>query len=274
MTFSKLGIVIPLKAKAVSMDWEVVSSALRQTIDSVLNQSNTAFECVVVGHDKPAFFEDEKYLNNRHLQFIDFDEITPPNRTLFSGEELQLKYEIDRCSKLAKGMLVLGSNDISHWFALDADDLIHKDMIKKFEHWDMEKPVIFDNGYFLYSHINIINKTNKFSLFCGSCCIIPNKLTSIPKKIDSDAFRQTFFGKYSHSEIKLELDRQNISYYIPDDRLIMYVRNHGENISLQANRFKSFKKLGKKTRKIVGMIVNYKVFTDEIKNNFGIKTHE
>jgi hypothetical protein len=270
MKFSNLGIVIPLKAKSVSTDWNKVCLVLKQTIDSVLNQTSHQYRCVVVGHDKPDFFNVDTYQNHNKVEFIYFDELEPPNRSLFGGEQLQLMYEVDRCTKIAKGMLVLQSCDISNWFALDADDLIHKDMVKLLTKWNASQPIIFDNGYFLYDHLHLLNKTQQFSLYCGSCCIIPANMTQVPKVIDSNCYRTIFFGKYSHVLYKTEFVEQGITYFIPDQRLTMYVRSHGENISLQISRQKHIEKIIVKIRKVLGMVKNYTPLTDKVRADFSI----
>jgi hypothetical protein len=56
-------------------------------------------------------------------------------------------------------------------------------------------------------------------------------LTEKPKLIDIDSYRQTFFGSLSHALVKDEFERANVNYIVPDERLVMYINDTGENIS-------------------------------------------
>ncbi len=53
----KIGIVIPLKSKSVSKNWDVTSSNLLRTVKSIEMQACPDFRSVVVGHDIPDFFD-------------------------------------------------------------------------------------------------------------------------------------------------------------------------------------------------------------------------
>ncbi|MDE0940370.1 MAG: hypothetical protein OSA43_10475 [Pirellulales bacterium] len=55
MKTPKLGIVIPLKSKMASRNWDVTTVTLQFTIDSILNQTDARYEVAVVVHEKPDF---------------------------------------------------------------------------------------------------------------------------------------------------------------------------------------------------------------------------
>ena len=67
MTF---GIVIPLKSKKISRDWNVTSGTLERTINSVLAQTDGDFIVVVAGHDKPEFMDG---LSDKRIRFVSVD---------------------------------------------------------------------------------------------------------------------------------------------------------------------------------------------------------
>ena len=229
MSKFKLGIIIPLKAIKVAENWSVVESALLRVLSSINNQTADNFECVVVGHNEPLSYSIDAECKN--TKFVTFDEFEPPSKEDFEGMELQLKYEFDRCSKIAKGMNYLNSNDISHWFALDADDLLHSSFVHTISQLEDSDAIVIDNGYFYFENRNIVNKAEDFSLYCGSSCIIKAGLTLIPKHIDHQAYKQVFYGAVPHMNVKEYFLSKKLSYVVPEERLIMYVRDNGENIS-------------------------------------------
>lgn len=229
MQYFKIGILIPLKARKVAQNWAVVETALYRVLRSINNQTSNDFECVVIGHDEPQSYNICDVSSN--TTFVKFDEFEPPRQDKFSGMQLQLKYEFDRCSKIAKGIKHLENNNITHWFALDADDLLHENFVKTISKLESSDAIVIDNGYFYFENKKIINKNNNFSLYCGSSCIIKSHVTAIPTKIDEKAYRQMFYGAVSHMDVKDYFLSHNLSYIVPEERLIMYIRDNGENIS-------------------------------------------
>jgi glycosyltransferase involved in cell wall biosynthesis len=225
----KLGILIPLKARKVSQNWAIIEMALSRVLCSINNQTSDSFECVVVGHDEPLCCSENNISKN--TTFINFDEFEPPSQKEFSGMELQLKYEFDRCSKIAKGMMYLENKDITHWFALDADDLLHATFVQVLSEINDPDAIVIDNGYFYFENREIVNEGNDFSLVCGSSCIIKAHVSSIPKLLDNKAYREIFYGKVPHMNVKDYFVSNNLSFIVPEERLVMYVRDHGDNIS-------------------------------------------
>lgn len=225
----KLGIVIPLKSRSVSQNWQIVCKTLERTVNSVRRQDANSFEFVVVGHDMPDFFQKEKIEDN----FVKFTEYPAPNKAKHSGYDLQLKYEFDRCSKIAKGMLHLSkAYNITHWFALDADDVLCSDFVKNIESLVSDADcVVLKSGYFYYENFGLFNYTAEFDQYCGSSLVISNLYTDIPKKIDDKSFKQTVFGKYSHVHAERELSALGLRIAYPKLPIITYVRENRENIS-------------------------------------------
>lgn len=264
----KLGIVIPLKSRLVSNNWSTTCDNLSSTVRSVLSQKNDNYEAVVVGHDRPDFFDELDPERKQKCQFVTFDEYTPP----FKGEdeiENQLKYEFDRCIKILKGVIFLAKEfpDITHWFALDADDLVRNDfvdVIAKYQNYDA---VILERGFSYFKSTGVINIENEFSAYCGSSSIMSNRLMlPIPKVIDEKGFRSIPFGGISHVHMKQKLIDRGFSVAIPEDRVIMYVRDNGENISNDAycNTWL------KKTKKSVKMLIKAKRVDKRVKEAFGV----
>lgn len=261
-----IGIVIPLKAKSISQNWEVTCKNLGMTLNSIDSQTCDLFTAMVVGHDQPEYF-DHPDPSRKKSKFIYFDEASPPQKGPDESQN-QLNYEKDRCSKILKGVKTLKKkhSEITHWFALDADDVIHKDFVKVLQKYDPADNVVLDNGYFYYKSTGIINMEDEFSAYCGSSSVLSDDLFKISSEVNSVNFRSIPFGAVSHVHMRKYLIGKGFKVFVPKDRLIMYVRENGENISNAAycntvyGKFKRFAK----------MILRYKFLSKELKSNFGI----
>ncbi|MTI79111.1 MAG: hypothetical protein FH754_17660 [Marinobacter sp.] len=262
----QIGIVIPLKSKKVAKNWDTTVGNLKATVDSVLSQSANNYSAVVVGHECPEFFKDDLYQSSK-CEFLQYSDFEPP---VAGGDEAenQLKYEFDRCTKILRGIMYLRNQHplITHWFALDADDLIRNNFVKTLEKYEESDAIILDKGYFFFKSTGIINKENEFSAYCGSSSVVSDEVFSLPEGVDEKSFRSTPFGNISHVHMKQRLTDDGWSISVPNERLIMYVRDNGENISNDAYCNTPYKKL----KKNVKSILRYSPISRDIKASFGL----
>lgn len=262
----ELGIVIPLKSKRVSKDWTVTCRNLEMTINSVRSQTAENYRAVVIGHECPDFMA-AKIGETGKIIFQTFDELPPPKIDNDENEN-QLKYEIDRCTKILKGIMYLRSKypSITHWFALDADDLLHRNFVKSLLIYQDFDAIILDLGYFYFKSSGIINKTNEFSAYCGSSAVIANRLFELPEKITETSFRMIPFGNFSHVNMRKRLVERGHCVATAKERIIMYVRDNGENIS---NIY--LDTTMKKLKRIIKMIFNFHFRRRSVIRHFSLK---
>jgi hypothetical protein len=262
----KIGIVIPLKAKLISRNWGQVCRSVTRTVTSVLNQTNSSFRVAVVGHDCP-----DSLTNVQHSGsdiFVEFDEFAPPDITDDEPSN-QIKYETDRCSKIIKAVMYLRSQDkdITHWFALDADDLLHEGLVEVLSKHEGYDAYLFENGYFFFERSGIFNVTNEFFSYCGSSSIISDKFyPNIPAEITKTSFRDVASVNVSHVHIKRFFESNGMNYYTPPERLVMYVRDNGDNIS---NGY--LDSLYKKFRVKLAMLLRTRFLSRRIQSSFSIE---
>lgn len=263
----KVGIVIPLKAKVVSKSWHVTTDNLKLTLNSINNQSSNLFECVVVGHDYPSCIDDFESVNDK-IRFFKYETFSPP-RVGDDESKNQLNYEFDRCNKILEGIIFLKKlyPDITHWFSLDADDLLHRNFVEFMQASSDADAIIIDYGYVYFKDSGVINHEDEFSAYCGSSALISDKLIDVPDSIDETSYRTIPFGSFSHVNMRKRLQDLGHNVYLPRERVVMYVRNNGENISNAAYSNTLYKKF----KKFVKMIVRYRLVDNETKKSFGLK---
>jgi len=226
----KIGIVIPFIAQGVSKAWQKDCELLEGTVKSVLQQTNKAFKLSVVGHDCPDFLKGKQQGDDDI--FVTFSDFAPPENC---GDKLkmQFKYELDRCSKILRGVIHQKEvdPDVTHWFAMDADDLIHKDFIDTLLQTPDKDAYLIEKGYFYFKNSNVFNHTDEFFTYCGSSAVVASKFFDLPDTIDETSFKKVPFGVVSHVSYKKYFQDQNMDFHIPQKRLVMYVRESGANIS-------------------------------------------
>ncbi len=251
----KLGIVIPLKARAVSADWERVCANLANTLASITQQSNVAYQCVVVGHDDP----------HLPVHFLATD-IDVPQVAELQGQALRLAYEKDRSLKVILGLDYLAKTDCSHFFALDADDLLHQDFVQHLSQFDLPQSFIIKHGYMHYVDKQMVNPTQEFDVYCGSCAVISKATLNACL-----AKQHYFYDHIAHCDFQHYFEQQQVPYTIPSQSLMMYVRDNGENISALDNERTHLSKLWYRCKREVLIYIRavgqYKLIMTE----FGIK---
>ena len=224
----KLGIVIPLKSKAASRNWNVTCQSLKLTIQSIIGQTSQEFYAIIVGHDKPGIL-DGIDLDKFNIEFIELEIPPPHNRP---DEFTQEDYTRDKNAKIVRGMQELASKyHIDYWYALDADDLISKNFVEYFQSCDIGAGCILEGGDIIFKRRKRYIPYSKMSLICGSTSILADYVVKIPDKLDGN-FGGVAWTRYSHTDMeaffKNELKQPYKRIY---HRLVGYVLDHGDNCS-------------------------------------------
>lgn len=261
-----LGIVIPLKSKKVAKNWNATCDNLHDTINSITRQSSKNFLAVIVGHEQPTFIN-EIIKNHSNIFFQRLTENDPPVKQLDSTKN-QILYEKDRTSKILKGIKFLREKSvkIKYWFPIDADDLIHRRLVEIIQEKTEFDAIIINNGYILYKTKDIINYENEFSTYCGSSAIISDNLVNSDAPLPSEKYQDFIFSEISHVNMELELRRREIKIDTPKERLVIYCRDNGENISAETRSRKIQYALKRKMKMYSRKII----FDKTIREDFGI----
>lgn len=256
----KIAIVIPLKAKSVSNDWDTVQENLKLTLQAVANQTSNEFSALVVGHDKPEKILFEKYDN---INFLKFDLQPPPKKEPGTVRNI-MPFERDKFSKIIYGLCKLVESDqsITHCFALDADDLIHRDFIKTVFNKGEFQSYVIQNGYIVYKTSLLINKTNELPAFCASSAVIDIESINLPT-LENLRIDNTIYWQHSHVSIPKHLI-ESTNCCVLKERLVMYSRENGENIS-EYMHLPIIKKIRRKIKAFIRSLRN----SSDILKSFG-----
>jgi hypothetical protein len=221
-----LGIVIPLKSKQISKNWEITSRSLQRTLNSIVQQTQSNFQVVVCGHDKPDFLSTAEY---SQIKFVSVNSPVPDRDSLDFGHHHLIQ---DKNIKIVTGMHALRSANIDYWYQLDSDDVLHENFLTNLASLDGYAGAVIDGGYIVYSEQQRVIETSEMSQYCGSTCIIADKFIDIPDIINSDSIKQIPWVRYPHMEMaayfKDELKQPHLQISV---LVLGYILATGDNIS-------------------------------------------
>jgi hypothetical protein len=230
MASVKLGIVIPLKSKRVSRDWEAVSHCLEATLRSLGNQSSDDWVAVVVGHEKPEIRWDEV---SERVTWVEFTKDLPPLREGGSfTKHTDFDYILDKNRKTAAGMLHLQSQAITYWFVLDADDFVHRDFVHTLVNLPKQAGWLLKSGYLWYQDLRRWMPTQQMLNLCGSTAVIGAELFEVPTSGRDEDLQKIPWCRMSHSDMEEflmpHMAGADATFPIA---AIAYTLSHGDNCS-------------------------------------------
>jgi len=211
-----LGIVIPLKSKSTARSWAEVEARLRAMVASLRGQSSADFAAVIVGHERPEF--DDTHFPN--LSFITLN-APPPPKTADRQDQRR-----DKIRKNELGMRHLhAQHPITHWFHLDADDLVHKHFVATVSSLAPFDMAVVHSGYAYYPTLNRYRCLDGIDRFCGSTAI-----TSDRWWISPGTPTEYFCGGIDHTRLNELATLRGVSPQIYPGRGVAYTMGHGDNL--------------------------------------------
>ncbi len=221
-----VGIVIPLKAKRVSRDWNAAASALKRTLNSIFNQSDDDYFVVITGHDCPEFL---MHSDNNKVDFIEASFPAPDrNSEGFVPQDLIN----DKNLKIISGLYALRNKKLSFIFQLDSDDLLHKDFIASLKAYKSFDAMILQGGYLYYQSSERYIETVELDQYCGSTVVVRAGSFEMPTEVSLDMIYQVPWTRYRHMNIYkyFEIDTKQ-QVVRNQDKLVAYLLASGDNFS-------------------------------------------
>jgi hypothetical protein len=219
---------ISLASAEVNKDWVLTQTLLSCTLRSVLAQTDTRFMIFICGHECPNVPE----MQDSRVTFFECD-IPPPKKTS--------EYRKDKMYKRRLLGLALARLGGGYFFPLDADDLVHKDVVAFSLNDDNRSGYLVDQGYVLdVANQKIANVKNvwetDFNYVCGSSAAIYFNKDELPSSgLDTDP--KLYFNLFqSHAywpNVAREYGRPFKRFPFPAG---VYAVNHSQNLSFNLQR--------------------------------------
>lgn len=253
----------PLISKNRAFDWDVICRNLAATVGSLRHQSSDNWRMVICGQDVPdgITFDDKV----RFLPYEIADTETDKNALNF-----------DKWLKIKQMTAHLATTETGdgYLFQLDADDIVHPDLVRHITDNNNGQGYYITHGYMVdlsTSHMGYLGARSitrpfakAFNRECGSCVAARFDFR------DGSGFREPLNARGKHSDM-----HENLAAYGFDLQPIpfpagLYVVNHGENIRKRRGKMdakisylRRNRLTAARTRDVVQMFHLHKLFPDK-----------
>ncbi len=244
----------PLISKAAAVDWDKTVALLNDTLGSLAQQTDKRFRSLIACHDIPEIREEFKPF----VTYLPVDTPIPKEIMEMRRDKGRKKREIAmRLRSLGGGYLMI----------LDADDLVHKDLVKYALEANAPHGYIVKNGYMVYSGAEYaLPLTGDFNQQCGSCGIFRLNVEDLPKDVSDEGSYYDTFGSHRTWEEKAKADGRPMQA-VPFPAVI-YLRSPDITIS---GRF--FPEIGwRGIKKQVKLLLKRRRITPAMRADFGLKS--
>ncbi len=215
----KFAFAIPLMPRAAAADWEQVQLNLRRTVRSVLGAaSGHAADVYIACHDEPEL--GELFHENVHVRSVPFPPQEDPSTAMCDRDNKRRFIGAWLRRDIADNVFVM---------FLDADDLVHRDIVS----YALSHPArsyVVETGYLLDADRGLLlRRRDRYYLTCGSSFVCQFDTSELPSSWDDLDARFSLFGKYGHPDyprIANEIGKPPEVFPFPAG---VYVVNHGDN---------------------------------------------
>jgi hypothetical protein len=218
---------ISLASRQVSSDWVRTTELLGHTLDSLLAQSDGRFDVIICGHERPEL----EALRDPRVRFIEADAKPPTDPR---------KYRTDKMRKRRLIGAALREMGGGYFFPLDADDLVHKDVVRHVRETDNKRGYVFLSGYALdYTGKKLAPVpgvwSSDYNRVCGSSALIYFTPDELP--VDGDNEDDLYFNLFqSHAYWPVMAEEFGRRMDPLPFAAGVYVLNHSQNLSFGLQR--------------------------------------
>jgi hypothetical protein len=212
--------IVPFISKQVCKDWKLATVLLQGTLDSIANQTDNRFQVVVSCHEIPevSFKHDAEKLTFLPMSYSPLD------------DEWRGKSQTDRMMKCCTALLSLKDIDFKYCMAVDADDRIHRDLVKFLCEEPQTDGWIVDKGFQVDYSFRRVMRYSQLSKICGSTFILSKKLVGIPQAYTVDEYQKCIYCQ-GHQTMEQHFVNQDINLKAFPYDGVQYILNHGLNSS-------------------------------------------
>ncbi len=213
--------VVPLVSQYKSKNWELTTALLQGTLDSIANQSDSNYRVVVSCHEIPNI----KFRGNpENLIFL------PIHYSPLENDWCQSIAQIDRFNKCCFALFKLKDEAFNYCMVIDADDRVHRDLVKFLNEQPQSDGWVVDQGYQVDYHSNRSMKYQHLSQICGSTMIFSKQVLNIPQAPTGEEYGKSVY-RQGHQSMREDLTSKGFSLQSLPFYGVQYVLNHGINDS-------------------------------------------
>ena len=207
---------IPLKSKQVSKNWKVVQENLKNTLQSILNNTKKNFTILVAGHEKPSIEE----LNHKKVIWLPVNFSTPKSQRGFNKDK---NYKLNIIGQYLKEKKKSG-----YIMPFDADDIVHYRFVEYVNTLPISDAYFINKGIMLNEKHKEIWLLNNFYMRCGSGGLYYFSYNSFPASYgDRNNFIYKLIGNHQKAIKLLQKHKKNITMI--NHAIVLRRFGHGDN---------------------------------------------
>ena len=245
--------IVPLQSPEVSTDWTHVCKLAQRTISSILNQTHPEFRLLLVCNKPPADLPMHPALSILRRDFPIPDSSDRENRM------------IDKWKKVRIGMVAARAFAPCHIMAVDADDLVSRNLAGFCAANPNGRGWIFDRGWMHDENSRwVFRRRSNFDAICGTSNILRMDLADLPTT-EEGSDEDNMLLKFGHTQIRAGMAARGTPLAELPFYGAMYILHTGENYS-------GFSLRGWRSKKIMlQKLLNYRPITAALRPEFGLE---
>lgn len=228
---------IPLRAKETSKDWDGCVQRFNETLNSIFNQTNESFRCIVACNEIPPLYRDY----DSWLEFIALDIPIPREWVEMARDKfwkltmiaVRIREILEELPNPEKGIYVM---------PVDADDLLNCQIAEWCVKHPDENGFVSCEGYVWQKGDNFFRRYPKMHTYCGSCNIIKMYREDLPKespvseklchdKETAGRLNARYPIRFDHNIVVEFYEKQGKPFSLMPFCSTVYVLGTGDNIS-------------------------------------------
>ncbi|WP_156760948.1 glycosyltransferase family 2 protein [Microbacterium karelineae] len=175
-----LAFVTSLRHPDNAADYGRVEELLRRTLRSIAAQTSDDYVVIVVGNRAPSFALPPR------MRFVPVD--FPPQPEPTKREERWETVVVDKGSKLGVGLLAAREYEPDHVMVVDADDFVHRDLVRWVGARSAESGGwLIADGWRYSSARGAGERIDDLYRVCGTCYIVPWRAYAVPELLPTTA---------------------------------------------------------------------------------------
>jgi hypothetical protein len=223
---------IPIPSASIG-SWKHTCTMLELTLTSILSQTDPRFRIIIVGHDKPAF----GIMQDERIQFVQSCSSIPIDN---KGYKKDTDHKRDLILKKHC------ENGAGYYMPLDADDLIHKDLVKYVLSDDNKLGYCIKAGYALdWQNKRLAPVPGAwnaaFDSVCGSCAVFYLQSSDMMDDKDPSKYTKPAIFHTSHGYWRVAAQEWGKPLSDIPFPACIYIVNHSQNLSYSIQRKKDIR---------------------------------
>lgn len=222
--------IIPLKSSKNDQNWGLTCKLLNQTLSSIEGQTTTDHYTFIVCNEKPTITA-----NTNKTSILSTD-------ILIEGEYTHMKGCLDKQQKVYFGLSSAQNLNPGYVMIIDADDLIHRDLLSYCHNQSRYDGFILNKGYVLHFGQKHMIKRNDFHLLTASSVIFPYNQDYFQNHNDARSDFSNYYMTNTPHDVNIESNfkKQGVKFRFVPFYAGIYLRSYGNSLTDDENSTSNF----------------------------------